>query len=102
MHDGSHGPQCFGCRIKHVQIRSTPAFQPHFNHSVGRYVSSSRDFDEALHVGAEEANSSYTRIDPGDFASITPDRDTEIIETQARTHRDMGLTPPSTTTTISL
>lgn len=79
-----------------------PVFQPHFNHAVGRHVETSRDFDEALKRGAEEQNTSYTRIDPCDYASITPTKDTEIIETQARTRRDRGLTPPSTSTVIPL
>ncbi|HXA31504.1 MAG TPA: hypothetical protein VNV87_04535 [Acidimicrobiales bacterium] len=86
-HDGTHGDQCFGCRIKSVSL-VIPAFRPHFNHSVGKYVSTSRDFDEALRRGAEEQNSSYSRIDPGDYASLTPSTDTEIIETQARNLHD--------------
>jgi hypothetical protein len=83
-----------------VQLRGAPAFQPHFNHSVGRYVSSSRDFDEALRRGGEDQNTTYQRIDPGDYGSITPHTDTEAIEISARTRRDMGLTPPSSTRII--
>ncbi len=79
-----------------------PVFKEHFNHAVGRRVTSSADFDEALKRGAESQNTTYTRIDPGDFESITPASDTESIETQARARRDMGLTPPSKTTTIAL
>ena len=83
-----------------VQLRGAPAFQPHFNHAVGRYVSSSRDFDEALRRGGEDQNTTLTRIDPGDYASITPSTDTEAIETSARIRRDNGLTPPTTTRII--
>jgi hypothetical protein len=100
-HDGSHGPDCFGCKIRMVNLH-VPAFRPHFNHAVGRYVSSSRDFDEALARGAEEQNTSYSRLDPGDYESITPDSDTEAIESSRRAYRDAGLTPGSPTSTIAL
>jgi hypothetical protein len=69
-----------------------PVFRPHWNHAVGRYVETSRDFDEALRRGAEEQNTTYTRIDPGDYESITPSGDTQSIEDQAKAHRDVGLT----------
>jgi hypothetical protein len=67
-----------------VQLRPVAAFQPHFNHSVGRYVHSSRDFDRALKRAAEDNTEqtgiehSYTRFDPGD--APVPDKDTEAIE----------------------
>lgn len=85
-----------------VQLRGAPAFQPHFNHAVGRYVSSSRDFDEALRRGAEEQNTTYNRIDPGDYKSIEPTTHTEALEVSAKVKRDRGLTPPPKSKIIAL
>lgn len=85
-----------------VQLRGAPAFQPHFNHSVGRFVTSSRDFDEALRRGAEEQNTTYARIDPGDYRSIEPTKETEALELSARIRRDTGQAPPPKETIIAL
>lgn len=65
-----------------IQIRPTPAFQPHFNHAVGKYVSNSREFDEALRRGSEAQNTTYSRIDPGDYPD--PPYATEAIEASER------------------
>lgn len=53
---------------------STPSpriqFQPHFNYSVGQYVTSNRSFDEALKRKGDEASNhtgvhhDYIRLDP--------------------------------------
>ena len=67
------------------------AFRPHYNHAVGRYVSSSHDFDEQLKIRAEQAQSTYTRIDPGE--APTPSSDTEILETQMKTITDKRINP---------
>jgi hypothetical protein len=56
------GPDCFGCRVKTVQFRATPAFQPHFNHSVGQFVSTDREYRDALKRCAED-QSARTGID---------------------------------------
>ena len=68
-----------------------PAFQPHFNHAVGQYVSTDREFRDALKRGGEAAESTYEPIYPGD----RPAPDHEIIETSNRVTRDKGLVVPT-------
>jgi len=77
-----------------VQI-GVGAFRPHFNHAVGSYVTTSRDFDEQLKAHSERNGAAITRVDPGDMP--TPSHDTEILETQARTIRDKGINPAELT-----
>jgi hypothetical protein len=45
---------------------------------------------------------SYTRLDPGDYESITPDSQTEAIEMSMKARRDKGLLPASHRTVIPL
>lgn len=73
-----------------VQI-GVQAFQPHYNHAVGAYVTSSKHFDETLRIRGEQAGSHFTRIDPGE--APVPATDTEILETQARTIHDRNINP---------
>lgn len=74
---------------------SPSAFQPHFNHAVGEYVSSSRDLDEQFKVKSEQqslrtgADHNFVRLDPGDVP--TPTKDTDILETRNRNVRDKGI-----------
>lgn len=69
------------------------AVKPHFNHAVGAYVNNSRDFDEKLKIRAEESNSYYTRVDPGDIPDPGGDSESAaILETQAKTLHDRGFT----------
>lgn len=70
-------------------------FRPHFNHAVGSYVSSSREFDEQLKIAGEKVGTTYTRVDPGDVPQ--PNLDTDILETQAKTIRDRNIDPLSLT-----
>ena len=89
-------------RVFHCNLAST--FQPHFNHSVGRYVRSQQDFNEGLKAASEEA--SRPRIDPATGRITQVDHkftpieagDTkalgvtdEGLETTMRDHRDKGL-----------
>jgi hypothetical protein len=69
---------------------ATKGFEPHFNHSVGAYVSSSRHFDEMLKIRGDEAGTQMARIDPGDMPR--PTQDDGIFDTQARTLREKGFT----------
>lgn len=59
------------------------AFQPHFNHAVGKYVHTSAEFDTALKQAGESAGTEYTRVDPGDVPR--PTKDDHIFETQLST-----------------
>lgn len=71
------------------------AFQPHFNHAVGAYVNSDREFSDMLKIRAEQntvrtgAEHSYVRVDPGDLP--TPTKDDHMFETQAKTIADKGI-----------
>lgn len=90
-------PECLsslGRDYSSVQI-GVRAFKPHYNHAVGSFVSSSKDFDQQLRIKAEQAGSSYTRVDPGD--APTPSTDTEILETQMRTITDRQINPSTLT-----
>ena len=106
--DSPEMPNCRRCGAAMVRdymsvnLRGRSAFQPHYNFAVGKHVETSKEFDEALRRGAEEQNTTYTRIDPGDYASITPTGDTQSIEDQNRAQRDRGLVPPSKTKVIPL
>jgi hypothetical protein len=68
-------------------------FKPHFNHAVGSYVSSSRDFDEKLKIKGEEAGTTFGRLDPGD--QPRPTVDDHIFDTQMKTIRDNNIDPGS-------
>ena len=63
-------------------------FEPHFNHSVGRVVHSSKDFDSALSAAGDKAGSVYSRVEPGDMMGQM--KDAPGIEEQAKAHRDSG------------
>lgn len=67
------GPGCFGCKVKTVQFAATPAFQPHYNWSVGAYVENDKAYRDEL-KRASERNCVATGIDhdyqpryPGDL-----------------------------------
>jgi hypothetical protein len=85
-------PNCLGRDVGRdystVQI-GAQVFKPHYNHAVGSYVSSSREFDNMLKIRGEEAGTTYARIDPGDMPR--PKTDDYIFEDQARTIRDKNI-----------
>lgn len=87
-------PECLNTSVSRdytsVQI-GVRAFQPHFNHAVGEYVTSSRHFDDLLSAKAEEQQSYYTRIDPGDMQR--PTKDDYIFDDQMRTITDKKINP---------
>jgi len=87
-------PECLNMALRRdyssVQI-GTRAFKPHFNHAVGAYVRTDREFDDLLRIRGDKAGSSYTRVDPGDVP--TPSADDYILDDQARTIRDKNIDP---------
>lgn len=91
-------PECLSMALRRdyssVQM-GMGGFRPHFNHAVGSYVSSSRDFDEKLKLAGEDAQTTYTRVDPGDVPR--PTQDDHIFDTQARTIHDKGINPAELT-----
>ena len=80
-----------------VQLpRNGGAFQPHFNHSVGKYVSSARDFTDQLKRAGDEQSErtgithSYVPVMPGDVPQ--PKESTEVFETRNKIVRDTNQT----------
>lgn len=80
-HFGQHDPAlCYACRLKTVQIQSRPAFQPHYNWSVGQQVETDRDYRDALKRCSEDQyqrtglDADYQPRYPGDI----PDGDTSV------------------------
>jgi len=87
-------PDCFGCKIKTLQLRSRTAFQPHFNYSVGAYVTTEQQFKDTLARRAEENTiqtgtyHNYEMRDPGELSQVPyPDHD-DILNTRARIIND--------------
>lgn len=70
-------------------------FQPHYNHAVGAYVRSNREFNDLLRSRGDALETVYTRVDPGDVPQ--PTTDDAILETQARTIRDKRINPAELT-----
>jgi hypothetical protein len=87
-------PECLSMALRRdyssVQI-GTRAFRPHYNHAVGAYVRTDREFNDLLRAKGDEAGSAYTRVDPGDVPGTT--QDDYILDAQARTIRDKGIDP---------
>lgn len=87
-------PQCLFDDVQRdyttVQFGSSP-FKPHFNHAVGAYVTSNREFNDLLSVRGDEAGTTYSRVDPGDIDR--PNVDDHIFDTQARTIHDKRINP---------
>ena len=70
-------------------------YQPHYNYSVGRYVSSDKEFRDALKQGSEDMSRqmgmdvNYEKVDLGD---TQPKSGGVGLEEQARKHRELGWT----------
>lgn len=69
--------ECTGCKLRTLQF-GAPTFEPHYNYSVGRYVTSWSDFNEALkkqgHEQSERSgiHSEYEAIHPSDLIQNAP------------------------------
>lgn len=63
------------------------AFTPHFNHSIGKVVRSSKEFDSELSRAGDAAGTTYSRLDLRDRKM---DADAAGIAEQEKTHRDSG------------
>ena len=90
------GPSCFTCRIKTISIRNRTAFQPHYNTSVGSYVTTEQQFKDQLKLRAEENSLAtgtyheYEMRDPGELTTVPyPDHD-DILNTRSRMISDAG------------
>jgi hypothetical protein len=85
------GPDCFGCRVKTIQVRARTAFQPHYNYSVGAHVDTELAFNDLLKRRAEENTirtgtlHEYEFRDPAELARHTPfPQADDILNDQAR------------------
>lgn len=91
-------PECLNMSLKRdyssVQIGQR-AFKPHYNYAVGSYVQTSREFDDLLAFRADEAEATYSRVDPGDVPR--PTNEDAIFETQAKTIHDKRINPADLT-----
>jgi hypothetical protein len=92
-HTCTNRPDCFGCKVRTLTLRTT-AFQPHFNYSVGSYVTTEQQFKDALNRRAEENTiqtgtyHNYEMRDPGELSQTPyPDHD-DILNTRARIIND--------------
>lgn len=89
--DPTHPDDCFGCKVKTLQLRSGTAFRPHFNFSAGAYVDTEQQFVDTLKRRAEEnsiatgTEHNYQMRDPAELARDLPfpDHD-DILNTQGR------------------
>ena len=72
-----------------VHLGGTPAFQPHFSHTVGRYVSNDREFRDELKRGSDMTGGNHEPVYPGDIAR--PTKDDHVFEQRAKIIRDRGL-----------
>lgn len=67
------------------------SFAPHFNHSVGKYVSNERDFHDELKRAGDKNETVYSPLAAGDIPGVT---DEGMDETHKRS-RDTGQVEPS-------
>lgn len=76
-HFGQHGDDCFGCHVQSIQF-GRPAFQPHFNFSVGQHVSSESEMREILRKQSDDQSErtgiahNYEYITPSDLRTAPP------------------------------
>lgn len=89
--------ECYGCKLKTLQLRPGTAFRPHMNATLGRHVETERDFQDGLKRAAD-ANSiatgtehRYEMIDPADLRRQEPTSDTNVIETSASMRSKLGV-----------
>ena len=70
------GPGCYACKLKTLQLQPTTAFQPHYNFTVGTYVSTDAQFRDELKRCADRNSEStglyhdYQPRYPGDTQPI--------------------------------
>lgn len=68
---------CYGCKLLSVEF-GKPTFQPHYNHAVGKFVRSQREFDDALKRASHSASErtgihhNYEPIHPSDLVNNAP------------------------------
>ena len=86
---------CGGISKRVFHCNFPTSFQPHYNHSVGRYVSSQQQFNDILKSTSERESArqgtdvNFTPVDPGETKALGVTD--EGLETTMRDHRDKGL-----------
>jgi hypothetical protein len=81
---------CFGCKVKTLQFQATPAFQPHYNWSVGKYVETESHFNDEL-KRCGERNSVATGLDHDYQPRYVGDREVGDIEATRKTIHDRAV-----------
>lgn len=80
-------PECDSLLHRQWGFAVKEAWQPHFNHSVGKYVSNRGEFNDALKRGGDAAGSSFVSVEHGDLP-----RNEEGMETTRKLNHDMKVT----------
>lgn len=85
-----HHSNCFGCKLLGVQFGAS-SFKPHYNHSVGKWVSSDQHFRDELKRAGEHTSqvlgmdTDYQPRYPGDLGTDAPFKSSDhVLETRAR------------------
>lgn len=60
-------PECNSPLYRQWGFNVKDGFQPHFNHSIGQYVTSKQQFLDGLKRGGDKAGSTYTMVEHGDL-----------------------------------
>lgn len=103
IHDNGPLPKCPQCNTPLIRdygagFAYVRPMQPHFNTSVGHYVSNKRQFLDSLKAASDEASTRlgmehrYVESDPTDTSSLGVTE--EGMEETYRRRRDAGLTEP--------
>lgn len=81
---------CYGCKLSTLQLSPTPAFAPHFNHAVGKYVTSDRHFRDELSRASERASETlgidhnFEARYPGDIPAPPHSGADGVLDTRAK------------------
>jgi putative FmdB family regulatory protein len=80
-------PRCgFNGSHRDFSFNHTPSFQEHFNHSLGRYVNSNREFRDGLKLQSEEMS-----VRMGQNVDLQPLSPSEMAESSAHGVTEEGL-----------
>lgn len=105
---GQHEVPCIVCNGDMIRVASVNFIKPmkeHYNPSVGKHISTMREFRDGLKRGAEEEylqtgmEHTYVEVDPTDKKSLGVTD--EGLDDQQKRHRELGWTEPPTTKIIT-
>jgi hypothetical protein len=67
------------------------SFRPHFNHSVGRFVRTQTEFNDALKRAGDKNETVYSPIDMHEAPGVND----EGMDATRKQRRDSGIDPPT-------